>query len=855
MAATLRPLLALTVCASLSSAASAQTVVDSIFTGQVSRSYSEPNNWSPPEIPNNTAEKSYNVTIRDSVDLDVDATIANLTLGGYFSAENQSLAVLGSTNAGARTIAITSTAPAGASFAAGKLSSFSAGVLTGDYEVRSYGPSAGWATLQFDGGDVKRLSNSTLRLSGTLTRIVDESGNNALRNLAYIDADADLEIRAQHFRNALPLTNAGQLAIASTQDHPATFHAAGGLTTFDEQTRTLTGGDYQIDAAYYSPTDAGQLAILQFPGADIVTNAASLTLLGPLAKISDESGRDALRNFAHNATGASAVFSTDFQSGGDFRNDGTLFVGRTFAINGSLQNFNPITGTLRGGTYYLNGGQLSFRGADIVRNAASLAISGGKITDENGANALRNFALNEPAGSFELRYDEFIPNGDFTNEGKITIQGVFAMRSGRRYLQTAGKTEVSAGGEFLGAMEIEGGELTGFSRFHEGPATIRSDLRVGAALLSPREINVRGSVTLGSESRYQVNRFTDSGQQMSADLVVNGLISLAGTIELPDPIWFTPASNESYVTIRSQQLTGAFTNAPNGARVATTSGRGSFIVSYANNEVIVSGYQRLPPAAQLLNISTRAHVGSGTKVAIAGFIIFGSEPKKVILRGIGPSLSEAGVAGALADPVLDLHGSRGELIGTNNDWKEDNQETDIRASGLAPRDDREAAIVATLAAGAYTVVLHGRDQADGVGLVEVYDLSDAGSKAANISTRGFVDSDNPLIAGFISGGSGEGSAELVVRAIGPGFSRTTISNFLSDPVLEVRDDHGELVAANDDYAEPNANLGMVGSELWPRADKDAAVAVTIPHGEYTAIVRGKNGAAGIALVEIYDLNR
>ena len=133
----------------------------------------------------------------------------------------------------------------------------------------------------------------------------------------------------------------------------------------------------------------------------------------------------------------------------------------------------------------------------------------------------------------------------------------------------------------------------------------------------------------------------------------------------------------------------------------------------------------------LLNISTRLNVGTGGNVLIGGFIITGGDPKKVMIRAIGPSLSAFGIQGALADPTLELHEPDGTVV-TNNDWR-DNQEQEIIDTTIPPTNDLESAIVATLDPGAYTAIVSGKDQSTGVGLVEAYDLdATSSSQLANI---------------------------------------------------------------------------------------------------------------------------
>lgn len=328
---------------------------------------------------------------------------------------------------------------------------------------------------------------------------------------------------------------------------------------------------------------------------------------------------------------------------------------------------------------------------------------------------------------------------------------------------------------------------------------------------------------------------------------------LDGTIEVQDPGQFPIANGSASRIITAPQVTGTFRNAPHGEPIATHDGRGTVRVIYQNSDVLLADYRRNPPASQLLNISTRAGVGTGHNVAIGGFIVVGPEAKRVLLRGIGPSLVGHNIPGALQDPTIALHGPNGAEMTTNDNWK-DTQEQEIRATGLAPEDDRESAIVATLTPGAYTLILRGANDTTGTGLVEVYDLTpESRSKLANISTRGFVDADNLLIGGFISGGSGPGQTEITVRGIGPRLAQS-LSGFLPDPTVELRDENGALLVFNDDASQPPENLSTIapGLRLF---GLDAAFGAVLPPGPYTAIVRAKPGQSGIALVEIYDLNR
>jgi hypothetical protein len=274
--------------------------------------------------------------------------------------------------------------------------------------------------------------------------------------------------------------------------------------------------------------------------------------------------------------------------------------------------------------------------------------------------------------------------------------------------------------------------------------------------------------------------------------------------------------------------------------------------------------------ARPLNISTRLAVGTGDNVLIGGFIVTGTTNKKVIVRAIGPSLGAAGVKGALADPVLELHDGTSAIIATNNDWQTTqiggvitaDQVGAINASGVAPTDSHESAIVATLAPGKYTAVIRGADGATGVGLAEVFDLDKtATSKLANISTRGFVQTgSNVMIGGFIVGA---GPADTVlVRAIGRSLTAAGVQGALADPMLELHDSTGALIASNDNWQTTQTGGVITADQVTaitatgvPPSDRnESAIVATLPPGNYTAVVRGAGSSTGVALVEVYNLN-
>ena len=238
---------------------------------------------------------------------------------------------------------------------------------------------------------------------------------------------------------------------------------------------------------------------------------------------------------------------------------------------------------------------------------------------------------------------------------------------------------------------------------------------------------------------------------------------------------------------------------------------------------------------------------------IGGFIVTGRMSKKVIVRAIGPSLQNS-LPAALRDPVLQLRASDGSLIRENDNWRDDAaQAAKVEASGVAPKDDLESAIVATLPPGNYTAAVTGKNGATGIGLVEVYDLNRWGDcKLANISTRGLVASaENVLIGGFILGGA-DSNTTVLLRAIGPSLASVGVTNPLANPTLELRDSNGALLLANDNWKDQQQNA-IEQTGIAPNDSLESAILADLAPGAYTAIVAGKDAASGIALIEVYNL--
>ena len=207
--------------------------------------------------------------------------------------------------------------------------------------------------------------------------------------------------------------------------------------------------------------------------------------------------------------------------------------------------------------------------------------------------------------------------------------------------------------------------------------------------------------------------------------------------------------------------------------------------------------------------------------------------------------------------MLELHGPGTFTTITNDNWRSD-QQTEIEATGVAPTNDLESAIVANLPANnsGYTAILRGKDNATGVGIVEAYDLdTSVNSRLGNISTRGLVETgNNVLIAGFIAG---KGVTKVIIRALGPSLSHVGVTNPLLDPTVELFDGNGNTIATNDNWKlRPDGSSQQAEIEattIPPTDDRESAIVRDLPPGNYTAVVRGANNTVGIAIVEVYNL--
>ncbi len=512
--------------------------------------------------------------------------------------------------------------------------------------------------------------------------------------------------------------------------------------------------------------------------------------------------------------------------------------------------------------------------------AALLALTGAAAADTF---FVPNFGVNSVSV-----YDQNGNRGDFTNPNLLGPTGIAIDRSGNLFISTSSNTieKFSRTGVYLGTFASVGlnnalglafdraGNLYA-ANFGDGTIEKFSPSGIGtlfANVVRPTGLafdqagnlyvaNFGNTVERFSPAGVALGTFAGSGLSNPEGLAFDSLGNLYVANSAANTVAkFSPAG--SYLGLVAVGLSGpiglAFDSFGSLYIVNATSFTVTRIDSSGNRSIFATTNfsptfiaVQMPPT--LLNISTRAQILTGENVLDAGFIVTGAGTKNVLIRGLGPSLASSGVAGALANPVLELHNSAGAVLAINDNWQT-TQKAEIEATGIPPTDPSEAAIITDLPVGSYTVVESGVQGGTGIGLVEIYDLgTNIGPQLANISTRGLVDTGtNVMIAGFIVGSRTGGSSQVIVRALGPSLGENGVANPLADPVLDLYDANGTLIASNDDWQDDQATL-ISATGIPPTKEAEAAIVATLLPGSYTAIESGKDGGTGVGLIEVYNL--
>jgi hypothetical protein len=555
-------------------------------------------------------------------------------------------------------------------------------------------------------------------------------------------------------------------------------------------------------------------------------------------------------------------------------NAGRLFAGEGGAeLNFPGESFQWVGGDIvtdRPERPFLNKGTIHVAGA--VNLFGRYATNSGLMI-QSGAGALNipfgSLLTNSELGAFELETNNGVTaaggggtNPVFENNGVLRKSGgtgtsIFDVGL---FVTNRATIEVLTGAlqfwfftQESGTTSLEGGNLSFVTNeaqfnggFLVGNGTITGNIRNNGATfapgLSPGKITVNGNFAQTATGILNMEIGGTTAGTEYDQLVVNGHATIGGTLNLTLINGFRPAVGDVFQLIAPNSFSGSF------AQINTLGFTGTVTYSSAGITVTVNTVPEIP-----LNISTRMNVGTDPNQLIGGFIVTGTEPKKVIILATGPSLAAFGLQGVLADPVLQLFQGN-TLIASNDNWKVPAQ-AEIEATQLQPSHDFESALVQTLAPGAYTAVVRGTN-GTGVGTVQLYDLAQTSkSKLANISSRGFVQpgDDKVMIAGFIIGGNGGANSRVVVRALGPSLSAFGIAQVIPDPTLELKDANGSTLLSNDDWQQGATAAEISSRGLAPGAPEESALAISLSQGGYTAIVRGKGEASGVAVVEVYNV--
>jgi hypothetical protein len=463
-------------------------------------------------------------------------------------------------------------------------------------------------------------------------------------------------------------------------------------------------------------------------------------------------------------------------------------------------------------------------GASLIGNdgASVIGNDGASLLSENGLGLLSDGGI-----GIKVR-----PNGSFASAS--TQAETAAATSG--YVQTGGETNLD-NVMIVGPVSIEGGVLS-------GSGIIIGSLTNNGGYIAPGHsagiISVTGNFTQGAQGTLVMEAAGGEANQFDR-LQISGAATLGGKLDIRTINSYVPLANDPFCPIGYSSVSGSFSFISGNVQLTPASGGSLAVIDPAKPN---------PSTGQPLNIATRMSVQTGDNVLIAGFIVTGpsGSTKKVLIRGMGPSLAQFGVSGTLSDPFLELHKPDGSVV-SNDNWQQG--DTSQIPNGFAPNDQRESVLVATLTPGNYSAVVKGAHGETGVGIAELYDL-DAASPAtlANISTRGFINTgDDVMIGGFIIGGTEP--AKILVRVTGPTLTDFGVPGALADPTLELHDSNGSTIN-NDDWRE-SQEADIIATTIPPNKDREPAILATLAPGNYTAVVRGKNNTTGIGLVEAYNL--
>ena len=688
-----------------------------------------------------------------------------------------------------------------------------------------------------------------------------------------------------------------------------TINFASGVTTV-----TLTSGELVVDKnVTIAGPGANRLTITTKPPEFVSFRVFNISSSAATVSIS---GITISNGFTQEGPGGGGILSAgvltltgctvsdnfvDAQFGGPLGGGGVMNDHGTMIMTGCTISNNSEREGAGGGGVLNENGTMTIMDCTISNNSttqgfteASFSSEGGGISNHSGSLIITNSTISGNTCS-SVNFDPLFPaattafGGGVDSSGSLTItnctiSGNSAVAGGISNSDTGYGGGISNGGNL---------QITSSTIAHNSAS---GDIGVGGGINAFENTTTDSSIiALNTASTGGPDYFTSIGVLLStgyniignnADSVINSQpTDQIGTPTAPiDPVLGPLADNGGpTLTHALQPGSPAINRGDPAAPPQDQRGYGRLGVP----DVGAFEFNGIPPTptptptpsatsaatpSHLGNISSRTFVQTGDNVMIGGFIVQGTEPKRVIIRAIGPELTQYGVPNALANPTLELHNRTGALIASNDNWRTtiiggiitSDQVLDILRSGHAPRDGRESAIIAELPAGNYTAIVRGVNETMGIALVEAYDLSpDSNSILGNISTRSFVQTDDDvMIGGFIV--QGTQPKRVIVRGIGPelGAPPYNIPNALANPTLELHDGTGALIASNDNWRTTIIG-GIITSDQVrdilrsghaPRDGRESAIIAELPAGNYTAIVRGVNDTTGVALVEVYDLD-
>ena len=565
---------------------------------------------------------------------------------------------------------------------------------------------------------------------------------------------------------------------------------------------TISGSDFHDNRTTSTSLAEG--------GAILLEDSASATITGS--------------HFATNHVSSYPSYGGAISSKGTLSIIGSTFEGNTASDGGAVALSGPtsiVRSSFTGNVAFFGGACIS-GGGPLMVSETSFVGNGGSTAAEGGAMKIY--------GTITLQ-DVTMSGNSADNGGAINQRGTLSLQN-----VTISGNQSRRGG---GILQIGGGTtLTNVTLVENSSTEAAGGIQVNAGTVAATNTIIANNPGGNCSGTIATNSFS-----LSSD----DTCGFGAGRDIVDPMLGPLANNGGFSQTHLPQPGSPAIDTATATGAPPRDQRGYLRAGVAPDVGAAEFGGTIP--VTLGNISTRLRVETGENALIGGFIVTGGGLKRVLLRGIGPSLP---AAGHLDNPTLELYSPSGIAIASNDNWMDAPNPQDIIDTGVPPANDLESAILTDLAPGSYTTILRGAGNTTGVGLVEAYDLDlTAGSKLANISTRGLVGTgDNVLIGGFIL--LGPDSQRLIVRAIGPSLP---VGGTLPDPALELRDGDGALLQSNDNWRSAQ-EAEIIATGVPPSNDLESAIVATLPGNgaAFTAIVRGVNNATGVALVEVYALN-